>query len=292
VAPDRFSFDFSHLTALLPDEVKQVQQIVNEKIRQNLRVYDEEIPYQQAINEGAIALFDEKYGDTVRVLKIGEPVISAELCGGTHVTATGEIGFLTILSEHSIGTGLRRIEAVTGRGAEAFIERRLTTLFETANKLASSEDDISDKVDSLITERNKERKRALALERELGRATADDLLLKGETVNGIKLIAARVPSARIEALREMSDHLREKMGSGVIVLGSIHNDRPVFIAAVTPDLVAKGYDAGKILKQVAGVTGGGGGGKPNLAQAGGKDKAKLDEALRLVKSLIQEADNA
>jgi alanyl-tRNA synthetase len=292
VAPDRFSFDFSHLTAMLPDEVKQVQQIVNEKIRQNLRVYDEEIPYQQAIDEGAIALFDEKYGDTVRVLKIGEPVISAELCGGTHVTATGEIGFFHIFSEHSIGTGLRRIEAVTGRSAETFIERRLTTLFEMANKLASSEDDLSDKMDSLITERDKERKRALALERELGRATADDLLLKGETVNGIKLIAARVPSARIEALREMSDHLREQMGSGIIVLGSIHNDRPVFIATVTPDLVARGYDAGKILKQVAGVTGGGGGGKPNLAQAGGKDKAKLDEALRLVKSLIQEVNNA
>jgi alanyl-tRNA synthetase len=292
VAPDRFSFDFSHLTAMLPDEVKRVQQIVNEKIRQNLRVYDEEIPYQQAINEGAIALFDEKYGDTVRVLKIGEPVISAELCGGTHVTATGEIGFFHIYSEHSIGTGLRRIEAVTGRGAEAFIERRLTTLLETANRLAANEDDITDKVYSLVTQLNWQRKQNRILENAITKIKAKDLLGKVEVVNDIKLIAARVPSARIEALREMSDHLREQVGSGVIVLGSIYNDRPVFIAAVTPDLVAKGFDAGKILKRVAGVTGGGGGGKPNLAQAGGKDKAKLDEALRLVKSLIQEVDNA
>ena len=292
VAPDRFSFDFSHLTAMLPDELKRVQQIVNEKIRQNLRIYDEEIPYQQAIKEGAIALFDEKYGDTVRVLKIGEPVISAELCGGTHVTATGEIGLFHISGEHSIGAGLRRIEAITGRGAEAFVEQCLSDLQQAANYLNAEPDSIPEKVNSLITELDSERKRALALEREISRATADDLLIQGEAIKGIKVIAARVPSSRIEALREMSDHLRDQMGSGIVVLGSVYNNKPIFIAAVTADLVAKGYDASKIVQQVAKVTGGGGGGKPNLAQAGGKDKAKLDEALRLVKSLVQEVNNA
>jgi alanyl-tRNA synthetase len=278
VAPDRFSFDFSHLTAVLPDELERVQQIVNEKIRQNLRVYDEEIPYQQAINEGAIALFDEKYGDTVRVLKIGEPVISAELCGGTHVTATGEIGLFHISGEHSIGAGLRRIEAVTGRGAEALIERRLSDLLETANAAAADAE--------------RERKRALSLERELGKERVESLLARAETVNGVKVLSARVPPSRPEVLREMSDRLRDRLKSAVVVLGTVYENKVAFIAAVTADLVAKGYDASKIVQQVAKVTGGGGGGKPNLAQAGGKDKAKLDEALRLVKSLVQEADNA
>jgi alanyl-tRNA synthetase len=278
VAPDRFSFDFSHLTAMLPDELKRVQQIINEKIRQNLRVYDEEIPYQQAINEGAIALFDEKYGDTVRVLKIGEPVISAEFCGGTHVTATGEIGLFHIFGEHSIGAGLRRIEAVTGRGAETFIERRLSDLLEMANKEA--------------TDAEKERKRALSLERELGKERVESLLARAETVNGVKVLSARVPPSRPEVLREMSDRLRDRLKSAVVVLGTVYENKVAFIAAVTADLVAKGYDASKIVQQVAKVTGGGGGGKPNLAQAGGKDKAKLDEALRLVKSLVQEVNNA
>ncbi|HEY79206.1 MAG TPA: alanine--tRNA ligase [Dehalococcoidia bacterium] len=278
VASDRFSFDFSHLTAMLPDELKRAQQIVNEKIRQNLRVYDEEVPYRQAINEGAIALFDEKYGDTVRVLKIGEPVISAELCGGTHVTATGEIGLFHISGEHSIGAGLRRIEAFTGRGAETFIERQLSDLLEMANK------------ESADAER--ERKRALALERELGKERVESLLAQTETVNGVKVLSARVPPSRPEVLREMSDRLRDRLKSAVVVLGTVYENKVAFIAAVTADLVAKGYDASKIVQQVAKVAGGGGGGKPNLAQAGGKDKAKLDEALRLVKSLVQEADNA
>jgi alanyl-tRNA synthetase len=278
VAPDRFSFDFSHLTAMLPDELKRVQRIVNEKIRQNLRVYDEEIPYQQAINEGAIALFDEKYGDTVRVLKIGEPVISAELCGGTHVTATGEIGLFHISGEHSIGAGLRRIEAVTGRGAEAVIEQRFSDLLETANREAADAE--------------RERKRALSLERELGKERVESLLARAETVNGVKVLSARVPPSRPEVLREMSDRLRDRLKSAVVVLGTVYENKVAFIAAVTADLVAKGYDASKIVQQVAKVTGGGGGGKPNLAQAGGKDKAKLDEALRLVKSLVQEVNNA
>jgi alanyl-tRNA synthetase len=286
VMPERFSFDFSHMAGMTEQEGREVQHIVNEKIRQNLTVYDEEVQYKKAIEEGAIALFDEKYSDVVRVVRIGEPVVSAELCGGTHVASTGEIGFFHISGEHSIGAGLRRIEAVTGRQAEAFIERRLSSLTKIASRLATEVEDTLDKVDSLVTELKNERKQRLALDRELSRKIAESLLSQAEVINGVAVLSAKVPSSRLEALREMSDRLREQLKSGIIVLGTVYEDKPVFLAAVTPDLVARGYDAGEIVKQVAGVAGGGGGGKAGLAQAGGKHREKLDEALRLVKSLI------
>jgi len=272
VTPDRLRFDFSHLKALTKEQIAEVNGIVNEKIRQNLRVYDENLAYKEAIAAGAIALFDEKYGDVVRVLKIGEPFISAELCGGTHVSATGEIGLFQIISEGSIGAGLRRIEAVTGRGVEKYSEGRLS--------------DLQQKASSLAGELERERKQRQALERELARKEAESLLSQVEVVKGIKLLVAKIPSSRMEILREMSDLLRDRLKSAIVVLGTVYEDKPAFLAAVTPDLVKKGYDAGKIVKQVAGVTGGGGGGKPGLAQAGGKDKKKLDEALKLVKSLV------
>ncbi|GAI21345.1 unnamed protein product, partial [marine sediment metagenome] len=232
VAPERFRFDFSHLTAMMPEEIQEVNHIVNEKIRQNLKVYSEEAPYKQAIDEGAIALFDEKYGDIVRVLKIGEPVISFELCGGTHVASTGEIGFFHIISESSIGAGLRRIEAITGRGAEAFIERRLSALTEMASRLATEVENVSDKVDVLIAERDQEHKRIQALESELARIRTESLLTQAEVVNGVTVLAARVPPSRLEALREMGDLLREQLKSGVIVLGTVYEDKPLFLAAV------------------------------------------------------------
>jgi alanyl-tRNA synthetase len=272
VAPERLRFDFSHLTALTKEQIAEVNRIVNDKIRRNLRVYAEDMPYKQAIDEGAIALFDEKYGDKVRVLRIGEPAISAELCGGTHVASSGEIGFFHIVSESSIGSGLRRIEAVTGRGAEAYFNERLSDL----HKIAKSRD----------AELDKERKRSLSLERELAKLRAESLLAQAEVVKGVKILVANIPSSRLEILREMSDFIRDKLKSAIVVLGTVYEDKPVFLAAVTPDLVAKGYNAGEIVKRVAEVTGGSGGGKPGLAQAGGKDKKKLDEALKLVKSLL------
>jgi len=286
VVPERFRFDFSHLTAMTKEDIQKVSNIVNERIRQNLRVYDEEIPYKKAIAEGAIALFDEKYGDMVRVLKIGEPAISVELCGGTHVTSTGEIGFLLIDGESSIGAGLRRIEAVTGRGAEAFVGERFSDLQKIAEYLDTKLDSVLDKAHSLSIELKDERVRARALEKELSRKIAESLLNQAEIFNGVRVLAARVPAARIEALREMSDLLRDKLKSAVVVLGTVYEDKPIFLAAVTEDLVAAGYNAGEIVKQVAKVTGGSGGGKAEFAQAGGKYKGKLDEALQLVKNLI------
>jgi alanyl-tRNA synthetase len=286
VAPHRLRFDFSHLKALTTKQIAEVNRIVNEAIRRNLPVYDEVVPYKGAIESGAIALFDEKYGDTVRVLKIGRPFISAELCGGTHVSATGEIGLFHIISEGSIGAGLRRIEAVTGRGAEEYFDERLTDLEHIARALESSTEEARQKAHILVGELENERKQRLALERELARKTAESLLSQAEVVSGLKILVAEVPSSRMEILREMADLIRDKLGSAIVVLGTIYQDKPAFLAAVTPDLVAQGYDAGKIIKQVAGMAGGGGGGRPSLAQAGGKDKKKLGQALKLVKSLI------
>jgi alanyl-tRNA synthetase len=286
VAPERLRFDFSHLTAMTQAEIKEVQKIVNEKIRQNLRVYDEETSYQEAVRAGAIALFDEKYGDVVRVMKIGEPAVSAELCGGTHVASTGELGYFIITGESSIGTGLRRIEAVTGRGAEAFIEQRFSGLETMARTLETSPEEAQNKLASLVADLDKERKRTLSLERELARKEAEALLSRVEEVKGVNLLCARVSAANQQVLREMADFIRDKLGSVVVVLGAVHEGRPVFIAAITPDLMEKGYNAGDIVRQVARVAGGGGGGKADFAQAGGKYKDKLDEALRLVKDLI------
>lgn len=287
VAPERLRFDFSHLAAMKPEEIRQVQRIVNEKIRQNLRVYDEESSYREAVKAGAIALFDEKYGDTVRVMKIGEPTVSAELCGGTHVGFTGEIGYFQIVGEGSIGAGLRRIEAVTGRGAEAFIERRLMEMEEIARSLDTAPDDVRKKVPEVLSELERERKEVSSLEKELARNEAEALLQKVEKVNGVNLLAARVSSSNQQALREMADFVRDRQKSIVVVLGAVSGNRPVFIAAVTPDLVSKGYNAGNIVKQVAIAAGGGGGGRADFAQAGGRDKGKIEEALSLVKDIIK-----
>ncbi|MBI2831947.1 MAG: alanine--tRNA ligase [Chloroflexi bacterium] len=287
VAPERFRFDFSHLEAPSKEHLLEVQRIVNEKIRENLRVSAEVLSYKKAVETGAIALFGEKYGETVRMLKIGEPPVSMELCGGTHVNATGDIGFFRIVSESSIGSGLRRIEAVTGRGAESVIERQFSTLEAVEHAIGASPEDVTEKVSAIVAELENERKRTLGLERELSRKTAESLVTQVEMVNGIKVLVSKVPSTRIEVLREMLDLLRERLGSAVIVLGTVQDDRPLFLTAVTPDLVARGYSAGEIVKQVAKVAGGGGGGKPTLAQAGGKNKEKLDESLAVVKSLIK-----
>jgi len=286
VTPERFRFDFSQLVALSPEQVQQVQRTVNDLVRQDLPVYAEQLAYKKAVAEGAIALFDEKYGEVVRALKVGKPPVSTELCGGTHITSTGQIGFLQILGESSIGSGLRRIEAVTGRGAEEYAEKLVAERREVAKAVGASGDDVLEKLKATLEAHEQEKKLRQAIEREFARKTAESLLTQTETIKGVTVVAARVPSLPPQALREMGDFLRDKLKSAVIVLGAVYEDRPSFLAIVTQDLVGKGYNAGNIIKQVAQVTGGGGGGKPNMAQAGGKDKSKLEEALRLVRGLI------
>ncbi|OGO61341.1 MAG: alanine--tRNA ligase [Chloroflexi bacterium RBG_19FT_COMBO_48_23] len=287
VHPEGFRFDFAHLTAINKQQLDDIQHFVNERIRENLPVKSKVVPYKQAIADGAIALFEEKYGDTVRVLEIGGPLISSELCGGTHVKSTGEIGLFIITGESSIGTGLRRIEAITGRKAEEFLRECLSTVATVAEELKSSPPEIADKVKALAAELATERKRSASLERELARYTVNSLIDKAEQVDGITVLSAKVLSASLPVLREMGDLLRDRLKSAVIVLGTVQDGKPGFVAMVTPDLVKRGLHAGDIVKQVAAVTGGGGGGKANMAQAGGNDKSKLDEALALVKQIVQ-----
>jgi len=287
VEPERFRFDFSYLGQVTEEQFSEIQRQVNDWIRQDLKSEAKVLPYKQAIAEGAIALFEEKYGEEVRMLEIGEPAISKELCGGTHVRSTGEIGIFLITSESSIGTGLHRIEAVTGRKAESLIESRLTTLQSVAKEVEGSLEEVLGKVKALISELEAERKRVLSLERELSRRIAEDLPGQAEQVNGVTVLAAKVPALTMPILREMGDTLRDRLKSAIVVLATVYNGKPNFLAMVTPDLIAKGFHAGDIIDQIAKVTGGGGGGKAAMAQAGGRDAARIDEALKLVHKLIQ-----
>ncbi|MEA1871858.1 MAG: alanine--tRNA ligase [Chloroflexota bacterium] len=287
VEPERFRFDFSYLGQVTEEQLNEIQRQINEWIRQNLKAEAKTLPYKQATAEGAIALFEEKYGEEVRMLEIGKPTISKELCGGTHVSSTGEIGVFLITSESSIGTGLHRIEAVTGRKAESLVESRLTALQSVAKEVEGSLDEVPNKVKTLISELEAERKRVLSLERELSRRIAEDLPGQAEQVSGATILTAKVPPLTMPVLREMGDILRDRLKSGIVVLATVYNGKPNFLAMVTPDLIARGFHAGEIINQVAKVTGGGGGGKAAMAQAGGKDVAKIDEALKLAHKLIQ-----
>ncbi len=286
VEPERFRFDFSHLGQVTEEQLNRVQRQVNDWIRQNLKAQAKRLTYKQAIAEGAIALFGEKYGEEIRMLEIGEPAISKELCGGTHVNSTGEIGVFLVTSGSSIGTGLYRIEAVTGRRAESLIESRTVALENIAKSVESSPDEVPSKVKTLINGLEIERKRALSLERELLRRMVGDLINQVEQLNGVTVLVAKVPALSMPSLREMGDILRDKLKSAIVVLGTVYNGKPNFLAMVTPDLIARGFHAGDIINQVAKVTGGGGGGKAAMAQAGGKDSTKVDEALKLVHKLI------
>ena len=293
VAHDRLRFDFIHPTAITKEELERIQHLVTEKIHQNLEVMKRKATYQDAVRDGALAFFEGKYEDEVRVVEIIEEeelgtinIFSAELCGGTHVKSTGEIGIFHIINESSIAAGVRRIEAVTGRGAEKFFAQRLLTLEAVAQQLQTSPDEVVGKLSSLLKELAEERKRAIALESELAIREADSLLPRVQTVAGMNVLSARVSAMSPEAMRQAGDRLKERLRSGAIVLGTIYNDKPYFVAMVTPDLAAKGFHAGEIVKQVAKVAGGGGGGKPELGQGSGKDKAKLNEALGSVADTI------
>ena len=288
VTPDRFRFDFNHLEAMGKHRLLEIQHLVNEKIRENLPVVATVTSYKEAVAKGATALFGEKYGDEVRLVQVGDPPpFSVELCGGTHVHSTGEIGMLYIVSEESVGSGMRRIEAVTGIGALRLIEERLAVLDSVAMELQTMPEDLEARVSSVVVELSTERKRASAMERELARKAAGSLLSEAKEVNGIKVISTRVSASSTDAMREMGDCLKEELKSGVVVLGAVCDGKPSLLAMVTPDLVAKGFHAGQLVKEAAKVVGGGGGGRPELGQGSGKDAGKLDEALSHVAHLVE-----
>jgi alanyl-tRNA synthetase len=242
--------------------------------------------YQKAVEQGATALFDEKYGDKVRGLKIGKPPVSFELCGGTHISATGQIGAFHIISESSVGSGLRRIEAVTGRGAEAHFAKLTQDWQEIAKSIGATSENLKEKVADTVNAFETEKKQRLAIEKELAHKIAESIVLQRSPINEVPFISEHISSVSTQGLMQITDYLRERYKSAVIVLGTIYDDKLSFLANVSTDLVAKGYNAGNIVREVAKVTGGSGGGKPTMAQAGGKDKTKIDEALQLVKTLV------
>ncbi|MEK7325170.1 MAG: DHHA1 domain-containing protein, partial [Chloroflexota bacterium] len=287
VAPDHLRFDFTHHGMLTQDEMDAITQNVNDAVLANYELHIEFKSREQAIGEGAMALFGEKYGDVVRTIQIGEPSpFSYELCGGTHVPQTADIGPFIITSEGSVGAGLRRIEAVTGRAALEMIQRRLAVLDKAAAYLGATADDVDRKVLALLDDLQNAHKEIARLGRESAQRNFDKLLSQVKDVNGVPVLAANVNNANADTLREMTDWFRQKVPSGVAVLGAVSEGKPTLIVAVTDDLVKRGLDANKIVKTIAKVVGGGGGGKPTLAQAGGKDPSRLAEALAQVPELV------
>ena len=289
VEPDRLRFDFTHSSMLTQDELRMVERMVNDAILDNYPLEAMVTSYDEAVKRGAIALFGEKYGRDVRVVRIGigDAVLSQELCGGTHVSWASEIGYFHILSEGSIGSGLRRIEAMTGHGAQQLVMERMGVLDSAAAFLGCQADEVDRKILSVLDEVQKLQKELGRVQREMSLRECDSLLHKVQDVQGVPVLAERVDVAvDMDNLREMTDWFRDKMKSGVVVLGAILGSKPNFVAAVTPDLVERGLHAGKLIQAVAQEVGGGGGGKPTLAQAGGRDADHLEQALALVPDLV------
>ncbi len=289
VAPDRLRFDFTHPEALTTQQLEQIEAGVNRNILSNYRLSIAFKPLQQAIAEGAIALFGEKYAETVRNITIGdaEP-FSNELCGGTHVDETGDIGTFLITNEGSAAAGIRRIEAVTGRGAYNLIQRRFRALKQSAALLAAPPEETPTKTQALLDELENARKQVAALRSELAASDFSQHLEDIPLIADVPVLVAKLPGADADTLRLMTDRFRERYPSGVAVLASIIEGRPILVAAVTQDLIERGLHAGELIKFVAQPLGGGGGGRPTLAQAGGKDASQLDKALGSVAGWVAE----
>jgi alanyl-tRNA synthetase len=286
VEPDRLRFDFSHFEPVTVEQLKAIEALVNEQVRLNHDADIKVLPYEQAIAAGALAFFGDKYGDQVRVLKLGD--FSTELCGGTHVARSGDIGLFKIVSEGGIAAGVRRIEAVTGQGALDLVNANEAVLREVAALVKANRDDVSAKVTQLV-ERTRALERELqALRQKLASGGGRDILKEAQVVNGINVLAARLDGADAKALRDTADQLKSKLGSGVVVLGAVDGDKVFLVASVTQDLAGR-LKAGELIKPIAELVGGRGGGRADFAQAGGTQPDKVDAALALVPGLIAAA---
>ena len=312
VTPDRLRFDFTHVSAVAPQELRQMEDLVNDRIRANLPVYKRETTYRQAVAEGALAFFGERYGDRVRVVEVGggelpsgvrphSPVggalpppshfqvaqpFSFEVCGGTHINATGEIGYCHILGESSVGAGLRRIEAVTGRAAVAYMREQQALIAGLCQQLEASPRDLPARIEGLLAGNARLRREAEAVQRATSLEQAQQMLAKAVQVGSFKMVAARANVASAEALREIGDWLRDKLGSGVVILAAVIGERPSILIMATQDVVARGAHAGNMVHEAAKAMGGGGGGRPDMAQGGGRDAGKLDDALRAAQETL------
>jgi alanyl-tRNA synthetase len=288
VAPDRLRFDFTHPDALTTEELQAIESGVNQHIYDNFLLDIVYKPLQEAIDNGAMALFGEKYAEIVRTISIGgEDRFSYELCGGTHVAETAEIGTFLITSESSVGAGLRRIEALTGRKAYELVQKRFRLLENTAELFDSNVDQIVDKGHLVLEQLADARKQISSLRRNMASHDFDQLLEDVPLVNGIPVLVAELPGADAETLREMTDRFRERYPSSVILLAAVIDGRPLLVAAITKDLVERGLLAGDLVKDAAQPIEGSGGGRPTLAQAGGKNPAKLDQSLSKAREWVE-----
>ena len=285
VAPNRLRFDFAHFQAMTKEELKAVEDLVNQEIANQLPVCTDIMSLEEAKKTGAMALFGEKYGDEVRVVSMGD--FSKELCGGTHVRNTGEILLFKILSESGIAAGVRRIEALTGQGVIAFYQRQEDLLQEAAAALKTLPEEVTEKIGHLQAELKTLHSENESLKSKLAQGALGDVSDQIITVKGVKLLAAAVPDLDMNALRELGDQMKEKLGQGVVVLASSKEGKVSLLAMVTEDAQKAGAHAGNLVKAAAALVGGGGGGRPNMAQAGGKNPEKIPEAIAKVPEILE-----
>jgi alanyl-tRNA synthetase len=283
VAPDRLRFDFTHFSPVTPHEIDRIEEAVNAQVWENRGVVTQVMALDDALSSGAMALFGEKYGEQVRVVSV--PEFSTELCGGTHVAATGEIGLFKIVSQGGVAAGVRRIEAVTGPGAYQHVKKEEHVLSETAARLKARPMELADKVDRLAeTSRDLEREVQRLQARVLG-GTLERLLESTMDVNGVRVVGALVEAADSKGMRELGDRLRDRLQSGVVALAMQADGKVTWVTMVTRDLAGRVH-AGHLARELAKLTGGGGGGRPDMAEAGGKDPAKIPEALAKLPDLV------
>ena len=289
VAPNRMRFDFTHFESVSRQDLNRIERIVNEKILEALEVVTIETSLKEAQEMGAVGLFEDKYEDDVRIIKMGD--YSQELCGGTHVINTSNIGMFKIVSESGIASGVRRIEAITGLSVYEYLMELEKEAEEVSNILKTNKQNLLEKAHTLTDELKEKDKEIERLKSKLSTNIAEEILATKEVVEGINLILYKSKDLDMDGLRNLGDEIKSKIDSAVIVLASVLNKKVSFVSMVTKDLNLKGISAGNIIKEVAKATGGGGGGRPDMAQAGGKDIQKVDEALSLVKGLIKEQIN-
>jgi len=286
VAPDRLRFDFTHDAPLSDAEICEIEDRVNAWIELDAPAEIREMPYADAIEAGAIAIFEEKYGDRVRVVSYGD--FSTELCGGTHASATGQIGLLKIVSQSGIAAGVRRVEALTGLGALAHLRQQERTLGQLAALLKAPAAELPARVEKLLEERRAAEQQLAALRAASRGAASQDLCAGAREIAGVRVVAARVEDASGDELRGLVDDLRNRIGSGVVLLAAPAQGRVALALGVTKDLTGR-LRAGDLVREVAAVVGGKGGGRPDFAQAGGDAPERLDEAFARLEALIEEA---
>ena len=285
VDAERLRFDFTHFSALSKEELKQVENIVNEKIAECLPVVAKNMPIEEARKTGAAALFGEKYGDVVRVVSMGD--FSVEFCGGTHVSNTGVISALKIISETGVAAGVRRIEALTSKGLLKYYDDMEKKLQEAAALVKATPNQLSDKIRHLQAENKNLHSELESVKSKMAKEAMGDVSDQVTEVKGVKLIAAKVDDVDMNGLRDLGDQLKEKLGEGVIVLASVAGGKVSLVAMATDEAVKKGAHAGNLIKGIAGLVGGGGGGRPNMAQAGGKNPDGIDAAIAKVSEVLE-----